>query len=79
LIVAFSIGLAGVLVAIGFALVYAQAITRRVPLLAAISGRIERGGRASVLLRAVPIASAAAVVAAGALITLRALVQQGTL
>jgi ABC-type nickel/cobalt efflux system permease component RcnA len=79
LILAFSIGLAGVLVAIGFALVYAQAITQRVPLVASIAGRLEYGGRASMLLRAVPVASAAAVVASGAIITLRALVQQGTL
>jgi hypothetical protein len=48
-------------------------------LVASIAGRLEHGSRASMLLRAVPLASEAAVVAAGAIITLRALAQQGTL
>jgi ABC-type nickel/cobalt efflux system permease component RcnA len=79
LIVAFSLGLATVLVAIGFALVYAGAISTRVPLFANLVHRahgVHAGGAA---LRLLPVASACAVVAAGLVITLRALAQQGTL
>jgi ABC-type nickel/cobalt efflux system permease component RcnA len=79
LIVAFSVGLAGVLVAIGFALVYARSMSQRIPLLAAVSGRIEGGTLTSRLARAVPVAAAGAVVAAGTIILLRALAQQGAL
>jgi ABC-type nickel/cobalt efflux system permease component RcnA len=77
LIVAFSVGLAGVLVAIGFALVFARSIGDRVPPLAAISARIERGGAIARLARAVPVAAAGGVVAAGVVITLRAMAQGG--
>lgn len=75
LIVAFSLGLATVLVAIGFALVYARAISDRVPLLRALSGRAEGNGIAGVAIRVIPLVSAMAVVAAGAVITLRSLAQ----
>jgi ABC-type nickel/cobalt efflux system permease component RcnA len=78
LIVAFSAGLAGVLTAIGFALVVARRLSSRLPLLARIGARATRaGGVTGVALRAFPSMSAAAVVAAGAVILLRALAQQG--
>lgn len=79
LIVAFSLGLAGVLVTIGFALVYARAISARVPFLRRIGEHAGRGGAFALAVRAFPVASAAAVVAAGLVITLRALAQQGAL
>jgi hypothetical protein len=78
LIVAFSLGLAAVLVAIGFALVYAQAITRRVPLLGELGARVG-GRRVAIAVRLIPIAGSVAVVGAGLMITLRALAQQGVL
>jgi ABC-type nickel/cobalt efflux system permease component RcnA len=77
LIVAFSLGLAAVLVAIGFALVYARTIGDRVPVLKSIRSGVQSGGLVSTLARAVPVGAAAAVVAAGAIVTLRALAQQG--
>ncbi len=77
LIVAFSLGLAAVLVAIGFALVYARTIGDRAPLLQSLSGRIQNGGVTSTLARAFPVGAAAAVVVAGLIISLRALAQQG--
>jgi ABC-type nickel/cobalt efflux system permease component RcnA len=79
LIVAFSLGLAGVLVAIGFVLVYARSIGGRFPLLERVGGRIESGAVSSMLVRAVPIAAAGAVIVAGLIILLRALAQQGAL
>jgi nickel/cobalt transporter (NicO) family protein len=66
LIVAFSIGLAGVLTGIGLLLVYARRLFERFP----TDGR---------LLRALPIASAAVVTLAGLGIALQALVQTGLL
>ena len=78
LIVAFSAGLAGVLTAIGFALVFARRLSSRLPMLARIGARTTRaGGVTGVAVRAFPSMSAAVVVAAGAVILLRALAQQG--
>ena len=79
LIVAFSLGLAGVLTGIGFALVYARTITKRLPLLGRLADAGNRGGVAALALRAFPVASAVAVVGAGLVVTLRALAQQGML
>jgi ABC-type nickel/cobalt efflux system permease component RcnA len=79
LIVAFSLGLAAVLVAIGFALVFARSAGDRLPVLRAVGARIECGAVTSFVARAFPVAAAAAVLAAGMLITLRALAQQGTI
>ena len=75
LIVFFSLGLAGVLTGIGFALVYARTITERVPLLGRIAARADssEGGWLSLAARAIPIVSAAAVVGAGTFVTLRAI------
>jgi nickel/cobalt transporter (NicO) family protein len=64
--VAFSIGLAGVLTAIGLLLVYARRLFERFP----TDGR---------LLRALPVASAAFVTLAGVVIAAGALVQAGVL
>lgn len=78
LILFFSLGLAGVLTGIGFALVYARAISQRVPLLGRLAARAEQsGGLTSLAVRAFPVASAFAVVGAGLVVTLRALSQQG--
>src|SRR5262249_55845639 len=66
LIVAFSIGLAGVLTGIGLLLVYARRLFERFP----TDGR---------LLQALPVASAAFVTLAGLAITFGALVQAGVL
>ena len=66
LIVAFSIGLAGVLTGIGMLLVYARRLFEHFP----TDGR---------LLRALPVASAAVVTLAGLGITLQALLQAGVL
>jgi ABC-type nickel/cobalt efflux system permease component RcnA len=79
LIVAFSIGLAAVLVVIGFALVYAQAISDRVPLVRRLGARLEGRGVAAAATRLLPVASAMAVVVAGLAVTVRALTQQGVL
>ena len=79
LIVAFSVGLAGVLVAIGFALVFIRAMGDRLSFLQRIGARMEGGRLSSLLLRVVPVGAAAAVIAAGLVITLRALAQQGTI
>jgi ABC-type nickel/cobalt efflux system permease component RcnA len=78
LIVAFSVGLAIVLTLIGFALVYAQAISARVPLVRTLGRRAEGHGAAAAM-RLLPLASAMAVVAAGLVVTLRSLAQQGVL
>jgi len=66
LIVAFSIGLAGVLTGIGLLLVYARRLFEHFP----TDGR---------LLRVLPVASAAIVTLAGLGITLQALSQTGLL
>ena len=80
LIVAFSIGLAIVLTLIGFALVYAGRLSERLPLLRRVANADGKAARlASLAVRAFPTASAAAVVAVGLVITLRALTQQGVL
>ncbi len=71
LIVAFSIGLAGVLVAIGVALIHGRALIER---LSARAGR-----RPGALPRLVPFASALIVTAAGVWITGRALLSTGVL
>lgn len=80
LILAFSVGLAAVLTGIGFILVYAGRIAERLPMLRGISWRISSaGGVTSFAVRVFPVASAAAVMAAGLVVTLRALAQQGLL
>ncbi len=80
LIVAFSFGLAAVLTGIGFFLVYAGRLSDRAPLVRAIAARLERRrGLASFAVRAFPAGSAALVAAAGLVIMLRALSQQGFL
>ena len=80
LILAFSVGLAAVLTGIGFILVYAGKISERLPMVQAISSRISgASGVTSFAVRAFPVASAAAVMAAGLVVTLRALAQQGLL
>jgi ABC-type nickel/cobalt efflux system permease component RcnA len=66
LVVAFSLGLAAVLTAIGMLLVYAGRLFERIP----IRGR---------LFRVVPIAGALVVTVAGLGITLQALLQTGLL
>jgi nickel/cobalt transporter (NicO) family protein len=63
LIVAFSLGLAGVLVGFGLALVYARSLFRRIDLTGGLAGRL------------LPVASAAVVVVAGCVITAQALPQ----
>jgi len=69
LIVAFSLGLAFVLTAIGLALVWSQ----RVPLVRGLFDRADRAtGAASILVRALPVVAAAFVTAAGAVILARA-------
>ena len=78
LILFFSFGLAGVLTGIGFALVYSKAIMRRLPFLRRVADRAD-GGVGRMAVRAFPVLSAAAVVAAGLVITMRALSQQGWL
>lgn len=67
LVVAFSLGLAAVLTAIGIVLVYAGRRLSRM-------SRFRAGNR---LARALPVMSAAAVIVAGLLITLRAAGQTG--
>jgi len=76
LIVAFSLGLAGVLTTIGIAMVYAESIARRVPPLARLSARVRQSQRlTSLALRLLPASAAAAVTAAGAVIVMRAVTQ----
>ena len=67
LILAFSLGLAGVLTAIGLVLVYAGRLFDRLP-----SG----GGK---LLRGLPVASSLFISFAGVSITLRAMIETGLL
>jgi nickel/cobalt transporter (NicO) family protein len=73
LIVFFSLGLAGVLTGIGFALVYGRHIADRLPLLRRLSSQPTGLSAFAILL--FPIGSAAAVVIAGTLIGIRALGQ----
>ena len=68
LIVAFSVGLAAVLSAIGFALVYGGRLTRRLPVLSDYR-------TPALAARMLPVLAALAVIAAGAGITLRAMQQ----
>jgi len=80
LIVAFSVGLAGVLTGLGFALVFAGAISRRLPLVALAQTRFaSMGNVASFAVRAFPVAAASAVFGAGMFVLLRALAQQGAI
>jgi len=80
LIVAFSAGLAAVLMGIGLFLVCAGKAAERIPLVRALLQRGERGGGlVSFALRAFPAGSAAIVAAAGLVITMRALADQGFL
>jgi ABC-type nickel/cobalt efflux system permease component RcnA len=80
LILAFSVGLASVLTGIGFVLVYAGAISKRLPFLARLQSRFASAGAfASFTMRALPVGSAAAVFAAGMIVLLRALAQQGAI
>ena len=80
LILAFSLGLAAVLTGIGFILVYAGKMSERLPMAGAISSRARSArGVISFAVRAFPVGSAAAVVAAGLVVSLRALAQQGFL
>jgi hypothetical protein len=68
-----------VLVAIGFALVYAGTIAERMPGARRLLERIQGQPAAGAALRLLPAASAMAVVGAGLTITFRALAQQGVL
>ncbi len=79
LIVAFSFGLAGVLTSVGLLLVYAPALSRKLPFATAIGARLNGGGFGAFAVRALPAASAAAVVVAGAVLTAHGLVQRGLL
>lgn len=79
LIVAFSLGLALVLTGIGFALVLGRAYAGRVPLLRGLIAGGHGGGVASLAARAIPIIAACGVMAAGSVVVLRALVQQGSI
>jgi ABC-type nickel/cobalt efflux system permease component RcnA len=77
LIVAFSAGLAAVLTGIGLFLVYAGRVADRMPIVRALLQHGERGGLVSFAMRAFPVGSAAVIAAAGLVITLRALADQG--
>jgi nickel/cobalt exporter len=80
LIVAFSFGLATVLTTIGLLLVCAGSISRRLPFVSAASSRLgDHAGVAAFAVRAFPVASAAAVLVAGLVITAHGLSQQGLL
>lgn len=80
LILAFSVGLAGVLTGIGFVVVYAGVISKRLPLLDKLWSRFASTGRfATFAVRAFPVGSAAVVFAAGLIVLLRALAQQGAI
>ena len=68
LIIAFSIGLAGVLTSIGLIMVYAGKFLERLPI-----------RHTSVTARLLPAASAAFITVAGVLITWRALIEAGAL
>ena len=75
LIVAFSLGLASVLTAIGFALVFGRTAANRLPLLASIAARSAESPVGASFVRFVPVFAALAVVGAGMLISFRALDQ----
>ena len=80
LILAFSFGLAAVLTGIGFILVYAGRVSERLAVIRTISSWARGGGGLiSFAVRAFPVGSAAAVAAAGLVVTLRALAQKGFL
>jgi ABC-type nickel/cobalt efflux system permease component RcnA len=80
LIVAFSLGLAAVLTAIGFALVYAGPLSKRLPFVRTAGERFAGApALVSFAVRAFPVASAAAVLSAGLVVLLRGLSQQGFL
>ena len=68
LIVAFSIGLAGVLTAIGLVMVYAGKLLERLPI-----------RHSALTTRFLPMASATFITLAGLLITIRALAEAGVL
>jgi ABC-type nickel/cobalt efflux system permease component RcnA len=72
LIVFFSLGLGGVLTAIGFAMVYGRAIAERVPAARAAGDRFTSTGAGAFAVRVFPAASAFIVVCAGVLVTLNA-------
>jgi ABC-type nickel/cobalt efflux system permease component RcnA len=80
LITAFSLGLASVLIAIGLAVVSARGWLERLPATKRVGAPLRLGGsRAHVLvLRGLPVASAAAVTLIGLALTLRALVPGAT-
>jgi ABC-type nickel/cobalt efflux system permease component RcnA len=78
LIVAFSLGLAAVLTTIGLLLVYAGAVSRRLPFVSTLTSQLgSRPGLGSFALRAFPVTSAAAVFVAGLILTANGLLQQG--
>jgi ABC-type nickel/cobalt efflux system permease component RcnA len=80
LIVAFSLGLAGVLTTIGFALVYAGPLSRRLPFVRAVAERASAApGFVAFAIRAFPAGSATAVLVAGLAVLARGLAQQGIL
>jgi ABC-type nickel/cobalt efflux system permease component RcnA len=78
LILAFSVGLAGVLTGIGFVLVYAPLVSKRLPIIERLRSRGGWTSRSMAFaMRAFPVGSAVLVFAAGVLMLLRALAQQG--
>jgi nickel/cobalt exporter len=80
LILAFSFGLAAVLTALGFALVYASPLSKRLPFIRGLTQRASRMPAAvSFVVRVFPVGSAAAVLGAGLVVLLRGLSQQGFL
>ena len=80
LITAFSVGLASVLIIIGLMVVSARNWLERLPLAKRLGAalRLDDSGRRALLLRRLPIASAAAVVMIGLVLTLRALAPGAT-
>ncbi len=80
LIVAFSVGLAAVLTGLGFALVFAGAVSKRLSLIEGMQSHFARMGRfTSFAVRVLPVVTASAVFGAGLLVLLQALGQQGTI
>jgi ABC-type nickel/cobalt efflux system permease component RcnA len=76
LIVAFSVGLAGVLSGIGFALVFARNVGGRLPLVRRLSDRASHaGGIGGLAVRLFPIVAAAFVAAAGSVVLWRGIVR----
>jgi ABC-type nickel/cobalt efflux system permease component RcnA len=78
LIVAFSFGLAGVLSSVGLLMVYAGALSSKLPFARAFSSRLGNGF-GGLAVRVFPAASAAAVVIAGFVLTTHGLALQGLL